>query len=56
MIISITTPSSIEKKTVLPKSIKGNSTFADVSTITYEENELAKKEVIINCPKKEEKD
>jgi hypothetical protein len=42
----------IKKKTVLTESIKGNSTFADVSTHTYEENGLAEKEVIINHPKK----
>jgi hypothetical protein len=46
----------MEKKTVLPESIGGNSTFADVNTITYEENELAEKEVIINHPKKEKED
>jgi hypothetical protein len=52
VIMSITIPPSMEKKTVLPGSIGGNSTFADVSTHTYEENKSAKKEVIINRPKK----
>jgi hypothetical protein len=56
VIMSITTPLSIEKKMVLPESIRGNSTFANVSTHTYKENELAKKKIIINRPKKEEED
>jgi hypothetical protein len=56
MIMSITTPLSSEKKIVLPKSIRGNSTFTNVSTYTYEENELVEKKIIINCLKKEEED
>jgi hypothetical protein len=56
VIMLITTPSSIKKKTVLTEFIRGNSTFADVSTHTYEENELAEKKVIINRLKKEEED
>jgi hypothetical protein len=51
--MSITTLLFIKKKTVLTESIRGNSTFADVNTHTYEENESAKKEVIINHLKKE---
>jgi hypothetical protein len=40
----------------LPESIGGNSIFANVSIHTYEENESAKKEVIINRLKKEKED
>jgi hypothetical protein len=44
----IMTLRSKEKKTVLLKSIKGNLTFVDVNTYTYKENELVRKEIIIN--------
>jgi hypothetical protein len=40
----------------LPESIGGNSIFANVNIHTYEENESAKKEVIINRLKKEKED
>jgi hypothetical protein len=56
MIMLITTPSFMKKKMVLTESIGGNSTFADVNTHTYEENESAKKKVIINYLKKEKED
>jgi hypothetical protein len=56
VIILITIPSFIEKKTVLPKSIEGNLTFTVINTHAYEENKSAKKEVIINYLKKEEED
>jgi hypothetical protein len=46
----------MKKKTVLPKSIGGNLTFADVNTHIHKENELVEKEVIINYLKKEKID
>jgi hypothetical protein len=52
VIISITTSLFMEKKTVLPDSIRGNLTFADVNTHTNKENELTKKKIIINHLKK----